>query len=202
MQKYGELIRNLRNESGISRDVLANILLVPADKLDEIEKGTGTLSESGINLCANIFNVSSEALKDGQLKPRATADELLSGLEKFASLYRDAVKSQSYLIGIINGLVKNERFEVRIPQEEKYGFGIFDMESDAFVKDENGCALFFDTAAAALEAVKQLEEQNREYDRTESVEKSITEEQTENIQENMHDEPDLPEENKETHMQM
>ena len=41
MQKYGELIRNLRNESGISRDVLANILLVPADKLDEIEKGTG-----------------------------------------------------------------------------------------------------------------------------------------------------------------
>ena len=38
MQKYGELIRNLRNESGISRDVLANILLVPADKLDEIEK--------------------------------------------------------------------------------------------------------------------------------------------------------------------
>ena len=57
MQKYGELIRNLRNESGISRDVLANILLVPADKLDEIEKGTGTLSESGINLCANIFNV-------------------------------------------------------------------------------------------------------------------------------------------------
>lgn len=142
MQKYGELIRNLRNESGISRDVLANILLVPADKLDEIEKGTGTLSESGINLCANIFNVSSEALKDGQLKPRATADELLSGLEKFASLYRDAVKSQSYLIGIINGLVKNERFEVRIPQEEKYGFGIFDMESDAFVKDENGVPCF------------------------------------------------------------
>ena len=43
------------------------------------------------------------------------------------------MKSQSYLIGIINGLVKNERFEVRIPQEEKYGFGIFDMELDAFV---------------------------------------------------------------------
>lgn len=174
MNKYGNIITSLRQEKGINREALANILLMPQAKYEAVERGSEALTETQLNFCANMFNVSADALKEGSIKPRATQQELLGGLSRFAQLYRSAVESQSYMLGIINDLIKNERFEVRIHEEEIYGFGIYDMENGDFVKDKDVKVLHFDTAQEALEAAGQLEAKSREHEKEESVTDSVT----------------------------
>lgn len=158
MNKYGNVITSLRQEKGMSQDVLANILLMLPEQYAAVERGAAELSETQMNLCANVFNISADALKNGDIKPRATTAELLDGLSRFAKLYKSAVESEAYILEILQQFQSPSRYTAEYSEDKNiYGFFVFDTQSDDFVRDEKGNPLCYETAKAALEAAGKFE---------------------------------------------
>lgn len=158
MNKYGNVITSLRQEKGMSQDVLANILLMLPEQYADVERGAAELSETQMNLCANVFNISADALKNGDIKPRATTAELFDGLSRFAKLYKSAVESEAYILEILQQFQNPSRYTAEYSEDKNiYGFFVFDTQSDDFVRDEKGNPLYYETAKAALEAAGKFE---------------------------------------------
>ena len=74
--QYGLLFQNLRMEQGLSLEDMANIILVPVSFLQAVEEGQECLSSTDLNMAANVFGVSSEALELGEKKPAVGRDDL------------------------------------------------------------------------------------------------------------------------------
>ena len=73
---YGLLFQNLRLEQGLSIDDMANIILVPASFLKAVEEGQECLSSADLNMAANVFGVSKDALEQGQKEPATGREDL------------------------------------------------------------------------------------------------------------------------------
>ena len=144
--QYGKIIERLRSENGISQDTLANILLINTDTLQAVEKGTEQLSDSQLNMCANIFDVSKFALENGEIRPRIKRAELQFNLDKLLEQYKEAVKSQSYMLEAIQQAAPPERYEARYSElQEYYIQGYF-------------VPVKYDTAKEALDAARRMDE--------------------------------------------
>lgn len=81
MQKYGGIIWQERLKNEMPADVLANILLLSEKELDEVETGKTELSDVRLNICANIFRISKEAMIQGVRKDALSDDEIRDRLQ-------------------------------------------------------------------------------------------------------------------------
>lgn len=161
INQYGKIIEMLRSEHGISQDTLANILLINTDTLQAVEKGTAQLSDSQLNMCANIFDVSKFALKNGEIRPRVKRAELQFNLDKLLEQYKEAVKSQSYMLEAIQQATPSERYEARYSELQEYyiqGYFVYDTLTEDFVRDKDNFPVKYDTAKEALDAARQMDE--------------------------------------------
>ena len=161
INQYGKIIEMLRSEHGISQDTLANILLINTDTLQAVEKGTAQLSDSQLNMCANIFDVSKFALKNGEIRPRVKRAELQFNLDKLLEQYKEAVKSQSYMLEAIQQAAPSERYEARYSELQEYyiqGYFVYDTLTEDFVRDKDNFPVKYDTAKEALDAARQMDE--------------------------------------------
>ena len=158
---YGNLIEKLRTIHNISQDTLANILLINTDTLQAVEKGTAQLSDSQLNMCANIFDVSKFALENGEIKPRIKRAELQFNLDKLLEQYNEAVKSQSYMLEAIQQAAPPERYEAKYSELQEYyiqGYFVYDTLTEDFVRDKHNFPVKYDTAKEALDAARQMDE--------------------------------------------
>ena len=174
INRYGKIIERLRSEHGISQDTLANILLINTDALQAVEKGTAQLSDSQLNMCANIFDVSKFALENGEIKPRIKRAELQFNLDKLLEQYNEAVKSQSYMLEAIQQAVPPERYEAKYSELQEYyiqGYFVYDTLTEDFVRDKDDFPIKYDTAKEALDAARQMDElyKNATQDKTVSA---------------------------------
>ena len=161
INQYGKIIEMLRSEHGISQDTLANILLINTDTLQAVEKGTAQLSDSQLNMCANIFDVSKFALKNGEIRPRVKRAELQFNLDKLLEQYKEAVKSQSYMLEAIQQAAPSERYEAMYSELQEYyiqGYFVYDTLTEDFVRDKDNFPVKYDTAKEALDAARQMDE--------------------------------------------
>lgn len=159
--QYGKIIERLRSEHGISQDTLANILLINTDTLQAVEKGTVQLSDSQLSMCANIFDVSKFALKNGEIRPRIKRAELQFNLDKLLEQYNEAVKSQSYMLEAIQQAAPPERYEAKYSELQEYyiqGYFVYDTLADDFVRDKDNFPVKYDTAKEALDAARRMDE--------------------------------------------
>lgn len=157
---YGNLIEKLRTIHNISQDTLANILLINTDTLQAVEKGTVQLSDSQLNMCANIFDVSKFALENGEIRPRVKRAELQFNLDKLLEQYKEAVKSQSYMLEAIQQAAPPERYEAKYSELQEYyiqGYFVYDTLTDDFVRDKDNFPVKYDTAKEALDAARQMD---------------------------------------------
>ena len=81
MQKYGGIIWQERLKNNMPADVLANILLLSEEELDAVETGKAELSDVRLNICANIFRISKEAMIQGVRKDALSDDEIRERLQ-------------------------------------------------------------------------------------------------------------------------
>lgn len=161
INRYGKIIERLRSEHGISQDTLANILLINTDALQAVEKGTAQLSDSQLNMCANIFDVSKFALENGEIRPRVKRAELQFNLDKLLEQYKEAVKSQSYMLETIQQAAPPERYEAKYSELQEYyiqGYFVYDTLTEDFVRDKDDFPIKYDTAKEALDAARQMDE--------------------------------------------
>lgn len=159
--QYGKIIERLRSEHGISQDTLANILLINTDTLQAVEKGTVQLSDSQLSMCANIFDVSKFALENGEIRPRVKRAELQFNLDKLLEQYKEAVKSQSYMLEAIQQAAPPERYEAKYSELQEYyiqGYFVYDTLTEDFVRDKDNFPVKYDTAKEALDAARQMDE--------------------------------------------
>lgn len=159
--QYGKIIERLRSEHGISQDTLANILLINTDTLQAVEKGTVQLSDSQLSMCANIFDVSKFALKNGEIRQRIKRAELQFNLDKLLEQYNEAVKSQSYMLEAIQQAAPPERYEAKYSELQEYyiqGYFVYDTLTDDFVRDKDNFPVKYDTAKEALDAARRMDE--------------------------------------------
>ena len=158
---YGNLIEKLRTIHNISQDTLANILLINTDTLQAVEKGTAQLSDSQLNMCANIFDVSKFALENGEIRPRIKRAELQFNLDKLLEQYNEAVKSQSYMLEAIQQAVPPERYEAKYSELQEYyiqGYFVYDTLTDDFVRDKDNFPIKYDTAKEEFDDARQMDE--------------------------------------------
>ena len=159
--QYGKIIERLRSEHGISQDTLANILLINTDTLQAVEKGIVQLSDSQLSMCANIFDVSKFALENGEIRPRVKRAELQFNLDKLLEQYKEAVKSQSYMLEAIQQAAPPERYEAKYSELQEYyiqGYFVYDTLTEDFVRDKDNFPVKYDTAKEALDAARQMDE--------------------------------------------
>lgn len=157
---YGNLIEKLRTIHNISQDTLANILLINTETLSEVEKGSAKLSDSQLNICANMFDVSKFSLENGEIRPRIKRAELQFNLDKLLEQYNEAVKSQSYMLEAIQQAVPPERYEAKYSELQEYyiqGYFVYDTLTDDFVRDKDNFPVKYDTAKEALDAARQMD---------------------------------------------
>lgn len=81
MQKYGGIVWQERLKNNMPADVLANILLLSEEELDAVETGRAELSDVRLNICANIFRISKEAMIQGVRKDALSDDEIRERLQ-------------------------------------------------------------------------------------------------------------------------
>ena len=157
--KYGELITKLREEKGMSLETLSDILVMSPERLAAIEDGTAYMSPSELSMCGSIFNISSEALKKGQIEnPLDMQREINNSV---IDILASAIESQNELLEYI---YKDdfERFQVktRIDNDAasiKYGYAVYDTETDSFVADEKGAMIICDNFEDAFNLAAEKE---------------------------------------------
>lgn len=157
---YGNLIEKLRTIHNISQDTLANILLINTDTLSKVEKGSAKLSDSQLNMCANIFDVSKFALENGEIRPRVKRAELQFNLDKLLEQYKEAVESQSYMLKAIQEAVPPERYTAQYSEMPEYyiqGYFVLDTFTGDFVRDKDNFPVKYDTAKEALDAARHMD---------------------------------------------
>lgn len=157
--KYGGLIEKLRTTHNISLDALANILLVNTDTLKAVENEKAQLSDSQLNMCSNIFDVSKFALKNGEIRPRIKHAELQFNLDRLMEQYKESLESQAFMLEAIQELTPSKRYKAKyLDLKDVYGYFVYDTLKEEIVKDENNVPVKYDTAKEALEAARQLDE--------------------------------------------
>lgn len=179
---YGSLIVKLREKHNITQDTLANILLINTDMLNIVEKGQAQLTDSQLNMCANIFDVSKFALENGEIRPRVKHAELQFNLDKLMEQYKEAVESQAFMLETIQELIPQQRYKAQysdMKEYDIYGYFVFDIKEQDFVRDNNNTPVRYDTAKDALEAAKKMDAAYKKEDKDISVrdtaEKNVTE---------------------------
>lgn len=163
--KYGGLIEKLRITHNISLDALANILLVNTDTLNAVENGKAQLSDSQLNMCSNIFDVSKFALENGEIRPRIKHAELQFNLDRLMEQYRESLESQAFMLEAIQELTPAKRYKAQysdLKGYDVYGYFVYDTQKEEIVKDENNQPVKYDTAKEALEAARRLDELYKE----------------------------------------
>lgn len=163
--KYGGLIEKLRTTHNISLDALANILLVNTDTMNAVENGKAQLSDSQLNMCSNIFDVSKFALENGEIRPRIKHAELQFNLDRLMEQYRESLESQAFMLDVIQELTPSKRYKAQysdLKGYDVYGYFVYDTLKEEIVKDENNIPVKYDTAKEALEAARQLDELYKE----------------------------------------
>lgn len=79
-QKYGNIIKVERMRKEMAPEVLANILLLSDETLSQVETGNAELSDSRLNICANIFHISKDAMLSGVRRVAISDAELREAL--------------------------------------------------------------------------------------------------------------------------
>lgn len=169
---YGSLIVKLREKHNITQDTLANILLINTDMLNTVEKGQAQLTDSQLNMCANIFDVSKFALENGEIRPRVKHAELQFNLDKLMEQYKEAVESQAFMLETIQELIPQQRYKAQysdMKEYDIYGYFVFDTKEQDFVRDNNNTPVRYDTAKDALEAAKKMDAAYKKEDKDISV---------------------------------
>lgn len=159
--KYGGLIEKLRAIHNVSQDVLANILLLDSDTMADVEQGKTLLSDSQLNICSNIFDVSKFALENGEIRPRIKHAELQFNIDRLLEQYKETVESQSFMLEAIQEVTLYERYKAQYSDiKDSYinGYFVFDELKNDFVRDKDNFPVKYDTAKEALEAARRMDE--------------------------------------------
>ena len=159
--KYGGLIEKLRAIHNVSQDVLANILLLDSDTMADVEQGKTLLSDSQLNICSNIFDVSKFALENGEIRPRIKHAELQFNIDRLLEQYKESVESQSFMLEAIQEVTPYERYKAQYSDiKDSYinGYFVFDELKNDFVRDKDNFPVKYDTAKEALEAARRMDE--------------------------------------------
>lgn len=159
--KYGGLIEKLRAIHNVSQDVLANILLLDPDTMADVEQGKTLLSDSQLNICSNIFDVSKFALENGEIRPRIKHAELQFNIDRLLEQYKETVESQSFMLEAIQEVTPYERYKAQYSDiKDSYinGYFVFDELKNDFVRDKDNFPVKYDTAKEALEAARRMDE--------------------------------------------
>lgn len=98
IQKYGTIIKEERLRQHMQRDVLANILLLSDETMEAVENGYVELNECRLNICANIFDLSKDALMLGVRRPALSDDEILRQVNELKKQIDDLsnIKEKSF----------------------------------------------------------------------------------------------------------
>lgn len=159
--KYGGLIEKLRAIHNVSQDVLANILFLDSDTMADVEQGKTLLSDSQLNICSNIFDVSKFALENGEIRPRIKHAELQFNIDRLLEQYKETVESQSFMLDAIQEVTPYERYKAQYSDiKDSYinGYFVFDELKNDFVRDKDNFPVKYDTAKEALEAARRMDE--------------------------------------------
>lgn len=159
--KYGGLIEKLRAIHNVSQDVLANILLLDSDTMADVEQGKTLLSDSQLNICSNIFDVSKFALENGEIRPRIKHAELQFNIDRLLEQYKESIESQSFMLEAIQEVTPYERYKAQYSDiKDSYinGYFVFDELKNDFVRDKDNFPVKYDTAKEALEAARRMDE--------------------------------------------
>lgn len=155
--QYGKLIETLRIERNLTASDLANIMLVSENKIKAVEQGTSWFTDTELSMCANVFGVSANALKLGEIAPMRVAvdDKLAEIMEKMA----DAINSQNKLLELIQSIDEPARYRAQLYHNDNtvVGFAVYDEIADDYIRNEVGTLMIFDTAKEALEEARRLE---------------------------------------------
>ncbi len=182
--KYGGLIEKLRAIHNVSQDVLANILLLDSDTMADVEQGKTLLSDSQLNICSNIFDVSKFALENGEIRPRIKHAELQFNIDRLLEQYKETVESQSFMLEAIQEVTPYERYKAQhsdIKDSYINGYFVFDELKNDVVRDKDNFPVKYDTAKEALEAARQMDELYKKGIQDKNISDSDIENKDENV---------------------
>ena len=106
-KKLGTKIRNIREQTGLAQEKLADLLGMSRVSLSQIENGERKISAEEIAMLARVFNLSSDLLLDLEKDMKVVLEKSKEGLEKKAEIrisvpQRNFDKFKEVLLYILN----------------------------------------------------------------------------------------------------
>ena len=112
---YGDLIRQAREEAGLTIAQLADRSFIKEWYLERAEKGEPVLSDADLVLIANVLDISSVGLMEGELRRKADMldlEELLGRLENKVTELQESIQEMKAAAAAIIGRPREPELNV------------------------------------------------------------------------------------------
>lgn len=156
--RYGPLIRKERENRGLSREVLADVLFISDQHLKRVEDGTAFLGEFQIRMVASVLGLDLWFLQHGAKKEENSVEQVTVALQRLWQKVDDFQRLQEDLLRAVFGVSEENQFQPRrVQEEEEIGYQIYDTKGEDFLRDTAGEIIRYTSATEAYAAARQME---------------------------------------------
>ena len=160
MNKYGTLLKSLREENKLSTSYISGLLNISEMDYIDVEKGTKNLSKNDLNLLSNIYLLSVDALMQGKKQTIKTREEVKELLRRSERNIEQLEEVQNILLAKLRKMVDGRYYIREVQEKEKQTtYMIFDVDEEIFVSDEKGKPIVFNTKEEAKQYIDEMKTQ-------------------------------------------
>ena len=157
MNKYGTLLKSLREENKLSTSYISGLLNISEMDYIDVEKGTKNLSKNDLNLLSNIYLLSVDALMQGKKQIIKTREEVKELLRRSERNIEQLEEVQNILLAKLRKMVDGRYYIREVQEKEKQTtYMIFDVDEEIFVSDEKGKPIVFNTKEEAKQYIDEM----------------------------------------------
>lgn len=156
--KYSSLIKEERENYGLSREIFADLLLISDQHLSRVEEGTAFLGESQIKMAASVLGLDPWLLQHGAKKEEFSVEQVREALHRLWQKIDDYQRLQDEVLKVIFWMSEETRFQPqRMREEEDIYYQIYDTKKGDFIRDSTGEIIGYTSANEAYTVAKQME---------------------------------------------
>lgn len=156
--QYGSLVKEERENYGLSREIFADLLLISDQHLRRVEEGTAFLGESQIKMAASVLGLDPWFLQYGAKKEEFSVEQVRDALQRLWQKMDGFQRLQEEVLKVIFRMSEGMRFQPqRVREEEDIFYQIYDTKKGDFVRDSTGEIIGYTSANEAYTTAKQME---------------------------------------------
>ena len=141
MTLYGPIVKELREQKGMTETEFAYMCMLSPEVLREIEIGSREADSVTLLMMSNVLGVHTSALEQGKIVPQTNRNEIMGILKEIQNRLKDTRENNEYIKEFMerNGISVEFDKQYAVAQlKEQEIYAVYDTETGTYVLDEKG----------------------------------------------------------------